>query len=787
MKKIILSVVLATSQLVMFSQTVNIHFKNGQTVEYPSENVDYVDFSEKASDPTVTAGIAVDLGLSVYWASCNLGAERPEEYGDYYAWGETKTKQQYTSNNYAYYNSNTTLYTNIGSEISGTEYDAATVNLGSDWRMPTMSEMQELIDKCTWEWTQIKNVNGYKVIGKNGNSIFLPAAGLGFNHVGVLLYYSTGSLQNVGLCYCLSGSSNSISCFVVQSFHGIIIRPVTTNPNAGGNPIDHSNDYLVTDKISASFVGGAYSSINGTIQSGSQLTWRFINNSSESVTLIGIQLINDSTNSESSNYLTESVSVVPGETKGYTTTVGIMGIQKPKIRFTYQYNQKEYTVEAAMPETPINSVEPDQKNAMSTADQKEYIEKVALEFMDMMPASDFIEIADLGEYIGKTYIEGYKWDNVGKWAEDAFEASRVALGTKTNENYTDGYSYKYNLVCTDYTALLFASNFTGRFVAYNGRWMQESANDLEFVFTDKRGNQCVIKLETAGNVKKVHAHDFLNWKDSKYDYNSGTHTYYYDRTQCTIGIPEKIVLSLTQGGNQIMRVAVNIDLSNISNEELDISKVNVIASSVIELYNGYKIDISKVAYKGNTNASAAVTMTKNGATLIAIGVAADVFDIPSVNVNAFSSKTFNKEDYDMDNVNAKNAYIKIDLLGKVQMQGTVADIRKIMDCIKSAENNRKDESTFKSYISQANALADVNLFYDGKDMKQATIKLEPFAEETWNGQIIWKAEPIICFYDGSSYSTFTAFFNQDDFKQTIKTFKIVANNYASLVDKNIKW
>ena len=102
-------------------------------------------------------------------------------------------------------------------------------------------------------------------------------------------------------------------------------------------------------------------------------------------------------------------------------------------------------------------------------------------------------------------------------------------------------------------------------------------------------------------------------------------------------------------------------------------------------------------------------------------------------------------------------------------------------------DNRKDESTFKSYISQANALADVNLFYDGKDMKQATIKLEPFAEETWNGQIIWKAEPIICFYDGSSYSTCTAFFNQDDFKQTIKTFKIVANNYGSLVDKNIKW
>ena len=442
------------------------------------------------------------------------------------------------------------------------------------------------------------------------------------------------------------------------------------------------------------------------------------------------------------------------------------------------------------PEIPITPVEPEKNTAMSSADQKEYIEKVALEFMDMMPASDFIEIADLGEYIGKTYTKGYKWNNVGKWAEDAFEASRVALGTKTNDSYTEtwgSYSYKYNYIYTDYTALLMASNFTGRFVAHNGRWMQESANDLEFVFTDNHGNQCVIKLETSGNVKKVHALDIFDGKSSQYDYNSGTRTYYYDRTQCTIGVPEKIVISLTQGGNQIIKVAVNIDLSNITNEELDISKVNLIASSVIELYNGYRIDISKVAYTGNTNASAAFTMTKNGAALIAIGVAADVYDIPSVNVSAFSSKTFNKEDYGVNNVNAKNAYVKLDIQGKIQMQGTVADIRKIMDCIKSAEDNRKDENAFKSYINQANALADVNLFYDGKGMKQATIKLEPFVEEKWNGQKVWKAEPIICFYDGSSYSTFTAFFNQDDFKQTIKTFKIVANNYASLVDKNIKW
>ena len=174
MKRIILSIAIFAMAASLVGQTVNVHFKNGQTIVFPSGNVEYVDFSEKAPDPTVSAGAVVDLGLSVYWCSCNVGAETPEEFGDYYAWGETSPKSRYTEDNYSYYNSSTTQYIDIGSDISGTQYDAATVNLGSDWRMPTKEQMQELLDKCTWEWTQINNINGYKVTAVNGNSIFIP-------------------------------------------------------------------------------------------------------------------------------------------------------------------------------------------------------------------------------------------------------------------------------------------------------------------------------------------------------------------------------------------------------------------------------------------------------------------------------------------------------------------------------------------------------------------------------------------------------------------------------------
>ena len=330
------------------AQTVNVHFKNGQKIEFSSDNVDYVDFSVKAADPTVSAGQVVDLGLSVYWASCNLGAEKPEEYGEYYAWGETKPKSSYTEDNYSYYNASTTLYTDIGSEISGTQYDAATVNLGSDWRMPTKDEMQEMVDKCSWEWTQINGVNGYKVTGPNGNSIFLPAAGFNYSILsGSSLYYLTGSESSYNVnARALYATSGTKSIIATDKCLGYSIRPVTSNPNAGGTPTDHSQDHLVTDKVTASFLGGAYSSINGKIQSGSKLNVRFNNGSSEAVTLTKIQLGDAATGSEGNNMLNEEVEVKAGEAKSYTVTVGLGGLTTPVIRFTYRYNKKNYVAEA---------------------------------------------------------------------------------------------------------------------------------------------------------------------------------------------------------------------------------------------------------------------------------------------------------------------------------------------------------------------------------------------------------------------------------------------------------
>ena len=114
----------------------------------------------------------VDLGLSVKWATCNVGANKPEDYGNYYAWGETSTKSTYSESN--------TCGKHMYDIKGNSQYDAARANWGGTWRLPTKAELEELNNKCTWKWTTQNGVNGYKVVGPNGNSIFLPAAGCRF-------------------------------------------------------------------------------------------------------------------------------------------------------------------------------------------------------------------------------------------------------------------------------------------------------------------------------------------------------------------------------------------------------------------------------------------------------------------------------------------------------------------------------------------------------------------------------------------------------------------------------
>lgn len=130
---------------------------------------------------------AVDLGLSVKWATCNVGSYTPEGCGEYYAWGETETKSDYSWETYKWCEGTIETFTKYCTDdgygkvdnrtVLTSSDDVATVKWGKKWRIPTKEEIEELIDECTWTMTTQNGMNGYLVVGPSGKSIFLPAAG----------------------------------------------------------------------------------------------------------------------------------------------------------------------------------------------------------------------------------------------------------------------------------------------------------------------------------------------------------------------------------------------------------------------------------------------------------------------------------------------------------------------------------------------------------------------------------------------------------------------------------
>ncbi len=166
------------------SYSVMPYMQEGGKITYDTDGIVPLTLECKPTEGKINGYLYIDLGLpsGLKWASYNVGATAPEEYGNYYAWGETTTKSTYTSDN-------SKTSGKEMSDISGNRtYDAARANWGSTWRMPTFEEINELINNCTWTWTTKNGCYGRKVTGPNGNSIFLPAAG----------YRRESSLYDVG-------------------------------------------------------------------------------------------------------------------------------------------------------------------------------------------------------------------------------------------------------------------------------------------------------------------------------------------------------------------------------------------------------------------------------------------------------------------------------------------------------------------------------------------------------------------------------------------------------------
>ena len=199
----------------------------------------YGDVGEVTTLATIINGHKfIDLGLpsGLLWAETNIGAKTAADDGNYYAWGETTTKSNYTWSTYKYGSYNITKYNSTdGKTVLENADDAAYVNWGSSCRMPTEAEFEELIDNCTWTKSSKSNssgssVNGYRVTSeKNGNSIFFPLSGYRYgdyldNHGSYGSYWSsTLDTSGVDYAYCFGGGRYM---YYNTRYRGSTVRPV---------------------------------------------------------------------------------------------------------------------------------------------------------------------------------------------------------------------------------------------------------------------------------------------------------------------------------------------------------------------------------------------------------------------------------------------------------------------------------------------------------------------------------------------------------------------------------
>ena len=191
-------------------------------------------------DPNIGEHEYVDLGLpsGTLWATCNVGADAPEEYGDFYAWGETATKPTYSWSNYLYASGSSSTVQDIGENIAGTEYDVAATLWGSEWVMPTLDQANELLRKCSASLATVNNVKGLRFKGPNGNTIFFPMTGYkydsNYSNEGLQTYLWLSNNDNVtNVAYKAmsihikrSTSSASVKTTAAPRRSGVVVRAV---------------------------------------------------------------------------------------------------------------------------------------------------------------------------------------------------------------------------------------------------------------------------------------------------------------------------------------------------------------------------------------------------------------------------------------------------------------------------------------------------------------------------------------------------------------------------------
>lgn len=380
---------------------------------------------------------------------------------------------------------------------------------------------------------------------------------------------------------------------------------------------------------------------------------------------------------------------------------------------------------------------------LNASDQKLRLESIARELMGKVSANDFDFVDDISDA-----IDGTDDEVLEDWADAALDACT---------------SYSSNT----YTKRLYmASNYGGEFELVGKEWKKtKSATDhLKFTMSDKLGHKWVLNIAHSGKETEVH-HDALDGEDWDYEY-SGGHWNYIDITkENSFMVPATINVSLTKDGALMASSVVNtsITLANGPEFNVETDRVSVTTETTV---NGYTLKVSKANYSAGQSAEGEATLTKNGETLLS--------------VSAKATGKVTEEDAE-----GHTGYLVVKVLdGKLRLEGNVTDGKKLQDYLEKADENDENESAFKNYISKANDLLDLKLYFDGSSSSSSFVQLMPIQETEYGysgSYTYWEAQPAVCFSDGTKYS-FEDYFDEDTFDKVIKKWEDLVEDFTDLFE-----
>lgn len=413
------------------------------------------------------------------------------------------------------------------------------------------------------------------------------------------------------------------------------------------------------------------------------------------------------------------------------------------------------------PDTPNTPGDNNQgETKLDSESQKLKLQATAQKFMKEVPADEMRNLSQLADYVNDAYIDNSKFSNdvVTDWFKKLIDSNLSPDGKKDFNNYWREEYYK---------RIIELSQFKGKFVAGKEGWTKSNADDLQFEFKDQNGITCVLTLKTSGKTAKVYVGE--TWGDcysEKIEEINGEYWKWVDVIEKNyVYVPEHITTTLLQGGNTLVSAEVNIDHSQFSGPEYDLSKDAVSTNATVKI-NNYVWVVDRAAHNGKEgSAYVKGSMSKAGKTLVSFE----------------ASAADTKLDEDGELLQGGAAKVSVNILDEVQIKGTCSNVKTFADYLDKADQFEENESQFKSYVNQANSLLNLGIYFNGGSMRQAKVQLECF-EDGYANWKYWTYEPVLVFDDNSTYSTFTAFFNETSFREVINSFEDLVRSYEKLIE-----